>query len=65
MNLINLLMLLITFCFVVWAAMQLMNAFAIPEPIRRVVLVLVVALALLALANTIGYFGPVVPLRLR
>lgn len=65
MSLIGLLILLIVFCVVVWAARALLSAFAVPEPISTVVWVLIVLIAVFALLGQFGVIGsgPIIPLR--
>lgn len=65
MSLIGLLVLLIVFCVVVWAARALLSAFAVPEPISTVVWVLIVLIAVFALLGQFGVIGggPVINLR--
>lgn len=65
MSLIGLLVLLIVFCVVVWAARALLSAFAVPEPISTVVWVLIVLIAVFALLGQFGIIGggPVIHLR--
>ncbi len=65
MSLLGLLVLLIVFCVVVWAARALLAAFAVPEPIATVVWVLIVLIAVFALLGQFGIIGtgPVIRLR--
>ena len=66
MSIIGLLFLLIIFCVVVWAARALLAAFAVPEPIRTVVWVIIVLLCVFALIDQGGFLGTSGPfLRLR
>lgn len=61
-----LLVYLVIFCVVVWAARALLDAFAIPDPIRTVVWVLIVILAIYALLGQFGVIGSGAPIiRLR
>ncbi len=64
MNIISLLVALVVFCFLIWAALQLTSAFSIPDPIRTIILVIVVGIALLFLVQMFGVF-PLYPVRLR
>ena len=57
MSILGLLVLLIVFCVVVWAARALMAAFAVPEPIATVVWVLIVLLCVFALVGETGVLG--------
>ncbi len=57
MSLLGLLVLLIVFCVVVWAARALLAAFAVPEPISTVVWVLIVLIAVFALLGQFGLIG--------
>lgn len=52
-----LLILLVVFCVVVWAAREILNAFAIPDPIRTVVWVGIMLLCVLALLGQTGIIG--------
>jgi len=54
MSLISLLILLIVFCVIVWAARALLSAFAVPEPISTVVWVLIVLIAVFAVVSQFG-----------
>ena len=66
MSLIDILILLIVFCVIVWAARALLAAFAVPEPISTVVLVLVVLLCVFVLVDQMGIIGASGPvLRIR
>lgn len=65
MSLIGLLVLLIVFCVVVWAARALLSAFAVPEPISTVVWVLIVLIAVFALLGQFGVIGSGAPMSLR
>lgn len=59
MSLVGLLILLIVFCAIVWAARAILAAFAIPEPLSTVIWVLIVLLCLAALLSQTGLFaGP-------
>lgn len=64
MSIIGLLVLLIIFCVVVWAARALLAAFAVPEPIATVVWVLIVLVAVFMVVNQFGLIntGPVIRL---
>jgi hypothetical protein len=57
MTLLGLLLALLLLCVVYWAATQLMAAFSVGDPIRTVVLVLLVLLALVYLLGQVGV-GP-------
>ena len=57
MSLIGLLVLLLVFCVIVWAARSLLAAFAVPDPIATVVWVLIVLFAVFALLGQIGIIG--------
>lgn len=65
MSLVGLLVLLIVFCVIVWAARALLAAFAVPEPISTVVWVLIVLIAVFTIVNQFGLIGggPVIHLR--
>lgn len=54
MSIIGLLVLLLIFCLIVWAARALLTAFAIPDPIRTVVWVGIVIVAVLVLLSQFG-----------
>jgi hypothetical protein len=57
MNLIGLLIVLLIFCIVAWAARALMAAFGVGDPIATVVYVIIVVIGLLWLVNLLGYGG--------
>ncbi len=57
MNLIGLLVVLLIFCIVLWAARALMAAFGVGDPIATVVYVLIVLVGLIWLVNMLGYGG--------
>ena len=66
MSLIGLLILLVVFCVIIWAARAILAAFAVPEPIRTVVWVVIVLLCVFALVDQVGLLGTSGPfLRLR
>ncbi len=65
MSILGLLVLLIVFCVLVWAARALLAAFAVPEPISTVIWVLIVLLAVFALVDQAGILGTGPILRLR
>lgn len=65
MSIIGLLILLVIFCVIVWAARALLAAFAIPEPISTVIWVLIVLLCVFALVDQMGVLGSGPFLRLR
>lgn len=54
MSLIGLLIAVLVLCVVVWAARMLLAAFAIADPIRTVVIVVVVLICLLWFLNLAG-----------
>jgi hypothetical protein len=54
MSLIGLLVALLILCIVYWAATQLMAAFGVGDPIRTVVLVILVLIALVWLLGFVG-----------
>jgi uncharacterized membrane protein len=54
---IGLLIALVIFCVVVWAAQQLLAAFSIQDPIKTVVWVAVVIIALLILLGMVNGSG--------
>lgn len=56
MSLIGLLILLLIFCLIVWAARQLLAAFSIGNPIATVVQVLIVLIFCLYLIQALGLF---------
>ena len=57
MSLIGLLILLIVFGVVIWAARALLAAFALGEPITTVVYVLIVLIAVFAVLGQFGIIG--------
>lgn len=57
MSLIGLLVGLLIFCVILWAARALMSAFGIGDPIATVVYVFLVIVVLLWLVNAFGYGG--------
>ena len=65
MSLIGLLILLLVFCLIVWAARQLMGAFGIGQPIATVVQVVIVLIFVLWLIEALGLLpgGPIIRLR--
>jgi len=65
MSIIGLLILLVIFCVIVWAARALLAAFAIPEPISTVIWVLIVLLCVFALVDQMGVLGTGPFLRIR
>jgi hypothetical protein len=67
MSLIGLLITLVIFCTIVWAARALMAAFGIGDPIATIVWVVLVLIFLFWLLNAFngGNFGNVGSLRLR
>jgi len=65
MSLISLLVMLIVFCVIIWAARAILAAFAVPDPIRTVVWVVIVLLCVFALIDQTGLVGSTPFLRLR
>ena len=65
MSLIGLLILLLVFCLIVWAARQLMGAFGIGQPIATVVRVVILLIFVLWLIEALGLLpgGPIIRLR--
>jgi hypothetical protein len=57
MSLIGILIVLLVFCIVIWAARALMAAFGIGDPIATVVYVLLVLVMLLWLLQQFGVVG--------
>lgn len=57
MNLIALIIVLLVFCVLIWAARTLMAAFGVGEPISTVVYVLLVLIVLVWLLNMLGLVG--------
>lgn len=57
MSILGLLVLLLVFCVIVWAARALLSAFAIGEPIATVVWVLIVLICVFALVSETGLMG--------
>lgn len=65
MNPLNLLLTLLVFCVLIWAARKLLSAFGIGDPLATVVWVVIVLLAVWWVVQSLGY-GPAAPvLRLR
>jgi uncharacterized membrane protein len=58
MSIVGLLVALVLICLVIWAAQALLNAFGIQDPIKTVIWVVVVILAVLIV---LGYVGAPVP----
>ena len=58
MSIIGLLIALLLFCLLVWAAQALLNAFGIADPLKTVVWVVVVILGVLII---LGYLGAPIP----
>jgi hypothetical protein len=54
MNLIGLLVILLVGCVVYWAAMKLLAAFGVGDPVKTVVLVILVVIFVVWLLQTIG-----------
>ncbi len=65
MNLISLLIVLLIFCVILWAARALMAAFGVVDPIATIVYVLIVLVAVLWLVQNLGLIGGEPILRLR
>ena len=65
MNLIGLLVALLVFCIVLWAARALMSAFGVGDPIATVVYVVLVLIVLLWIVDQLGIIGGGPVLRLR
>jgi len=65
MSLITLLIVLLVFCVVVWAARALMGAFGIGDPIATVVYVILVLIMLLWVIQSLGLLGGGPILRVR
>lgn len=64
MSLLSILIVLLVFCIVIWAARSLMSAFGIGDPIHTVVIVLLVLICLFWLLQQLGVMGgPVLRLR--
>ena len=65
MSLIGLLILLLVFCLIVWAARSLLAAFNIGNPVATVVQVVIVLIFVLWLIEALGVLpaGPVLRLR--
>ena len=57
MSLISLLIVLLVFCVVVWAARALMAAFGIGDPISTVIYVVLVLIMLLWVVQSLGFIG--------
>jgi len=65
MSLISLLVILLVFCVVIWAARALMSAFSIGDPIATVVYVILVLVAVLYVVQSLGLIGGSPALRIR
>ena len=65
MSLITLLIVLLVFCVVVWAARALMSAFGIGDPIATVVYVILVLIMLIWVIQSLGLLGGGPILRVR
>ena len=64
MSLIGLLIILLLFCVVVWAARTIMAAFSLPGQIQAVVTVIIVLIAVFWIIQQLGYAGgPMLRLR--
>jgi uncharacterized membrane protein len=59
MSIIGLLVALVLLCVVIWAAQALLTAFAIADPLRTVIWVIVVILAIFIVLGYVG--GPGLP----
>ena len=57
MSIVTLLIVLLVFCIIVWAARALMSAFGIGDPIATVIYVLLVLVFLLWLLQNLGVLG--------
>jgi hypothetical protein len=57
MSLIGLLVALLVFCIVLWAARSLMAAFGVGDPIATVVYVVLVLIVLLWIIQSLGFIG--------
>jgi hypothetical protein len=57
MSLLGLLILLVVFLVIIWAARALLTAFAVGEPISTVIWVLIVLIAVFALLGQFGIIG--------
>jgi len=57
MSLIGILIVLLIFCIVIWAARSLMAAFGVGDPIATVVYVLIVLVMLIWLLQQLGVVG--------
>ena len=57
MNLLGLLVVLLVFCFAVWATRALMGAFGIGDPWATVIYVIIGIFALVFLLQLLGYGG--------
>lgn len=57
MNLISLLIILLIFCVVLWAARAIMAAFGVGDPIATIVYVVIVLFGLIWLIQTLGFIG--------
>lgn len=64
MSLLGILLAVLVLCVVVWAARSLLAAFSVGDPIRTVVIVVLVVLCLVWFLGAVG-FMPVGSLRLR
>lgn len=57
MSILGLLLLLIVLCLVLWAANAIMAAFSIGDPIRTLIWVAIVVIAVLYVVNALGGLG--------
>lgn len=63
MSIIGLLVALVLLCLVIWAARAILNAFSIQDPIKTLVWVAVVIIAVLIILGYVGAPMPRIPLR--
>lgn len=59
MSLLSILLAVLVLCVVVWAARSLMAAFSVGEPIRTVVIVVLVVLCLVWFLGAVGFVSPI------
>lgn len=62
MTLVGLLIVVIILCLCFWAVQTLTTAFAVPQQVRAVILVLMVVIVVLWLLSSLGHGGPVLRL---
>ena len=65
MSLITLLVVLLVFCVVLWAARALMAAFSIGDPISTVIYVLIVLVMVFWVIQSLGFIGGGPAIRIR